>query len=47
VFELLPEVNRVHATAVLLVTHNHALAAQCGRLVEIVDGRVTSDRPVR
>jgi lipoprotein-releasing system ATP-binding protein len=39
-------VNRAHATAVLLVTHNHALAAQCGRLVEIVDGRVTSDRRI-
>ena len=43
VFDLLREVNRVHATAVLLVTHNHALAEQCERLVEIVDGRVTSD----
>ena len=44
VFDLLREVNRAHGTAVLLVTHNHALAEQCGRLVEIVDGRVTSDR---
>jgi lipoprotein-releasing system ATP-binding protein len=44
VFDLLREVNRGHGTAVLLVTHNHALAEQCGRIVEIVDGRVTSDR---
>jgi lipoprotein-releasing system ATP-binding protein len=44
VFDLLREVNRVHGTAVLLVTHNHALAEQCARIVEIVDGRVTSDR---
>ena len=44
VFDLLREVNRAHGTAVLLVTHNHALAEQCGRLIEIVDGRVTSDR---
>ena len=44
VFDLMRAVNREHGTAVLLVTHNHALAAQCGRLVEIVDGRVTSDR---
>ena len=44
VFDLLREVNRAHGTAVLLVTHNHALAEQCGRIVEIVDGRVTSDR---
>jgi ABC-type lipoprotein export system ATPase subunit len=29
---------------VLIVTHNHALAEQCGRIAEIVDGRLTSDR---
>jgi lipoprotein-releasing system ATP-binding protein len=29
---------------VLTVTHNHELAAQCDRIVEIVDGRITSDR---
>ena len=44
VFNLLREVNRSHGTAVLLVTHNHELARQCSRLIEIVDGRVTSDR---
>jgi len=44
VFDLLHEVNRTQATAVLLVTHNHDLASQCGRLIEIVDGRVRSDR---
>jgi lipoprotein-releasing system ATP-binding protein len=46
VFDLMRAVNREHGTAVLLVTHNHALAAQCGRIVEIVDGRITSDRAV-
>jgi len=46
VFDLMREVNREHGTAVLLVTHNHALAEQCGRLVEIVDGRITSDRAI-
>jgi len=46
VFDLMRAVNREHGTTVLLVTHNHALAAQCGRLVEIVDGRVTADRAV-
>ncbi len=35
---------REHGTAVLIVTHNRELAAQCPRLVEIVDGRITSDR---
>jgi lipoprotein-releasing system ATP-binding protein len=44
VFDLMRAVNREHGTAVLLVTHNHALAAQCARLVEIVDGRITADR---
>ena len=43
VFDLLREVNRSNRTTVLIVTHNHALAAQCGRIVEIVDGRITSD----
>jgi lipoprotein-releasing system ATP-binding protein len=44
VFDLLREVNREQGTAVLVVTHNHALAEQCGRIVEIVDGRMVSDR---
>jgi len=44
VFDLMRKVNREHGTAVLLVTHNHELARQCGRIVEIVDGRITSDR---
>jgi len=44
VFDLMREVNRASGTTVLLVTHNHALAAQCGRIVELVDGRVVSDR---
>jgi lipoprotein-releasing system ATP-binding protein len=46
VFDLLREVNRLHGTTVLIVTHNHELAAQCGRIVEIVDGRLTSDRRI-
>ena len=46
VFDLLREVNRAHGTTVLIVTHNHELARQCGRIVEIVDGRITSDRRI-
>jgi lipoprotein-releasing system ATP-binding protein len=46
VFDLMREVNRTRGTTVLLVTHNHALAAQCARIVELVDGRVISDRRV-
>jgi lipoprotein-releasing system ATP-binding protein len=47
VFDLMRSVNRDRGTTVLIVTHNHALARQCGRIVEIVDGRITSDRPVK
>ncbi|HZQ74192.1 MAG TPA: ABC transporter ATP-binding protein [Burkholderiales bacterium] len=46
VFDLLREVNRMRGTTLLIVTHNHELAAQCGRIVEIVDGRLTSDRRI-
>jgi len=44
VFDLMRAVNRERGTTVLVVTHNHALAAQCGRIVELVDGRIVSDR---
>ena len=44
VFDLMREVNRTHGTTVLIVTHNHDLARQCGRLVELVDGRIVADR---
>jgi lipoprotein-releasing system ATP-binding protein len=47
VFDLIHELNRTQGTTVLLVTHNHALAAQCGRIVELVDGCLTSDRRMR
>jgi len=43
VFDLMKRVN-AQGTTILIVTHNRALAEQCGRIVEIVDGRVTSDR---
>lgn len=44
VFDLMREVNRAHGTTILIVTHNHDLARQCGRLVELVDGRIVADR---
>ena len=46
VFDLMRQVNRSHGTTVLIVTHNHALAAQCDRIIELVDGRIVSDRRV-
>jgi lipoprotein-releasing system ATP-binding protein len=42
VFELFRQVNREHGTAVLLVTHNPALAARCDRTIQVVDGRVSA-----
>ncbi len=45
VFDLLRQVNRAQGTTVLIVTHNHALAAQCDRIVDLVDGRIIGDRP--
>ena len=47
VFDLMRSVNREQGTTILIVTHNHELARQCGRVVEIVDGRITTDRAAR
>jgi lipoprotein-releasing system ATP-binding protein len=44
VFDQMREVNLAHGTTILVVTHNHALADQCDRIVELVDGRILSDR---
>jgi lipoprotein-releasing system ATP-binding protein len=46
VFDLMRRVNRERGTTVLIVTHNQALAAQCDRIVELVDGRLVADRAV-
>ena len=47
VFDLMKQVNATQGTTILIVTHNRDLAAQCGRIVEIVDGRITTDRRLR
>jgi lipoprotein-releasing system ATP-binding protein len=44
VFDLMRQVNLAHGTTILVVTHNHALADQCDRIVELVDGRILNDR---
>jgi len=44
VFELLREINRERGTAFLVVTHDPRLAERCDRTVELVDGRIRSDR---
>ncbi len=45
VFALLREVNVKAGVTFLIVTHDPRLAARCDRIVELVDGRVVSDRP--
>jgi lipoprotein-releasing system ATP-binding protein len=47
VFELLREINHTEQTAFLIVTHDTRMAARCDRIVELVDGRITGDRPNR
>lgn len=44
-FELLRRVNRASGTTFLIVTHDPRLAQRCDRIIELVDGRLTSDRP--
>ena len=44
VFDLMRDVNRRQGTTILIVTHNRALADQCSRIVQIVDGRATADQ---
>jgi len=45
VFDLMREVNEASRTTFLIVTHDPRLAQRCDRIVELVDGRVVSDRP--
>ena len=45
VFDLLRSVNRTLGTTFLIVTHDPRLANRCDRIVELVDGRIVSDRP--
>lgn len=45
VFELLRRFNRERGTTFLVVTHDPRLAARCDRILEVVDGRIVSDRP--
>jgi lipoprotein-releasing system ATP-binding protein len=44
VFQLMRRFNRDARTTFLVVTHDPRIADQCDRVVEIVDGRVRSDR---
>jgi lipoprotein-releasing system ATP-binding protein len=45
VFDLMRDVNEQSGTTFLIVTHDPRLARRCDRIIELVDGRVVSDRP--
>ncbi len=47
VFELLRRMHAQVGTSFLVVTHDPRMAARCDRIVELVDGRVASDVPVK
>lgn len=47
IFELMRRFNREFGTTFLVVTHDSRIADRCNRIIEIVDGLVTSERPVR
>ena len=45
VFDLLRAVNETSGTSFLIVTHDPRLAQRCDRIIELVDGRILSDKP--
>lgn len=45
VFDLMREVNETSGTTFLIVTHDPRLAQRCDRIIELVDGRIVTDRP--
>ncbi|MGH8191555.1 MAG: ABC transporter ATP-binding protein [Rhodanobacteraceae bacterium] len=44
VSDLMFELNRAHATTLVLVTHDMRLARRCARVAELVDGRLAGER---
>jgi len=46
VFGLLRKFNRELGTALLIVTHDPRIADRCDRVIELIDGRISSDRGV-
>ena len=43
-FDVLREINETSQTTFLIVTHDPRLAQRCDRIIELVDGRIVSDR---
>ncbi|MEI8255573.1 MAG: ABC transporter ATP-binding protein [Deltaproteobacteria bacterium] len=46
IFALMREFNRELGVAFLIVTHDPRLAARCDREIDLVDGRIVSDRAI-
>ena len=44
IFGLMREFNRDRGTAFVIVTHDPRLAQRCDRIIELIDGRIASDR---
>lgn len=44
VYTLLREINREMGTTFLIVTHDNRIAARCDRILEVIDGRIHSDK---
>ena len=45
IMNLFKRLNRDEGTTIIMVTHDPHVAAQCERVVKIIDGRVVSDSP--
>ncbi|WP_245923269.1 ABC transporter ATP-binding protein [Leucothrix arctica] len=45
IFDLLRRVNQTSNTSFIIVTHDPRLAKRCDRIIELVDGRIDSDKP--
>jgi len=43
VFEMLKSINRDYQTTLIMVTHDHTLAASCDRLLKLKDGLIIED----
>lgn len=44
IFDLLRQVNKDSRTSFLIVTHDPRLALRCDRIIELIDGRIDSDK---
>ena len=45
VMQLLQDLNQKHGVTVVLITHEHDVAAYAGRIIQFRDGRVIADHP--